>query len=118
MSSATEQVSPKTHIFVVWAPDYADEGAFDRRMAIRDQHLQDLKKNQENGFITKIAGPLISPESLEAGASIKMNGSMLLVRGTSMEEVRAKVEKDVFWINNVWDKEKLVISPILIAADI
>ena len=50
-----------------------------------------------------------------------------------MEEVRTKVEKDVFWINNVvsigsrgyihrlihvqWDKEKIVISPILINAE-
>jgi hypothetical protein len=58
----------------------------------------------------------------------------LFVSGTSIEEVRAKVEKDVYWTGNVvrrcldvirqimtetlqWDKEKLVIAPFLTTAE-
>lgn len=57
--------------------------------------------------------------------------SLLVFQGTSVEDVRAKVETDVYWTGNVvsilymapihylihlfdkWDKEKLVILPYL-----
>lgn len=87
-------------------------------MEVRAEHLRTAKLNEESGYVTKISGPLITPESLEPGATKKLVGSMLLVRGTSVEDVFAKVQTDVYWTNRVWDREKLVISPIIINADI
>lgn len=38
--------------FVIWAPDYTDEGAFDRRLAVREKHLATAKDNEAAGYVT------------------------------------------------------------------
>jgi len=106
--------APTQHLFVIWAPDQSDEGALDRRLAVRERHLEVAKESMKAGYVTTVNGPLLSPESIASpDAPKKMIGSMLIVRATSLEEVRAKVETDVYWTGNVWDKEKLVILPYL-----
>jgi len=113
---ATSATTQALHTFVIWAPDYTDEEAFSRRLAVREQHLVNLKAR--GSYVTKIAGPFLTPESIATpDAPKKLVGSMLLVRATSLEEVRSNVELDVYWTNDVWDKEKLVIAPISIDAD-
>ncbi|KAG8819681.1 hypothetical protein FRC18_011955 [Serendipita sp. 400] len=115
INMATEQ--PTLHLFVIWAPDYTDEDAINRRLAVRSEHLRVAKLNEEAGYVTAVNGPLLSPESIAApDAPKKMVGSMLVVRAASIEEVRAKVESDVYWTGNVWDKEKLVIAPFITKA--
>lgn len=46
-------------------------------------------------------GPTLTPESVLPGAERKMNGSLLIVEASSIEEVKNIVEGDVFYNNNV-----------------
>jgi hypothetical protein len=47
---ATLATKQALHTFVIWAPDYTDEGAFSRRLSVREQHLANLKARA--GFVT------------------------------------------------------------------
>jgi hypothetical protein len=38
------------HTFMVFAPDYADEGALQRRLKVREQHLANAKELHASGF--------------------------------------------------------------------
>jgi hypothetical protein len=86
---------------VIWAPDQSDEGALDRRLAVRERHLEVAKESMKAGYVTSsfllnqslscalkniiaVNGPLLSPESIASpDAPKKMIGSMLIVRGES-----------------------------------
>ncbi|PVF99401.1 hypothetical protein CPB86DRAFT_703313 [Serendipita vermifera] len=111
---ATDEAKPALHTFIVWAPDYTDDDAFNRRMAVRGQHMVKAMESAKDGMFTRIIGPYLTPESIATpDAPKKILGSMLLVRAASIEEVRARVEEDLYWTANVWDKEKIVIAPYM-----
>lgn len=52
--SASTSLGPpeeaKTHVFVIWAPDYTDKDALTRRLAVREKHLHETKPGQEAGY--------------------------------------------------------------------
>jgi len=107
MASNTD--APAKQSFVVWAPDYPD--ALERRLAVRVQHSEGVKRLVAEGVI-KLGAPMSDP------TSDKMNGSLLVVEAESAAAVRAIIEKDVYWASNVWDKEKLEIRSIVIAFNV
>jgi uncharacterized protein len=96
---ATDETKPALRTFVIWAPDYTDEDAFNRRMAVRDNHMVKAMENVKAGFFTRkrtthenwrywtnivpgIIGPCLTPESIATpDAPKKLIGSMLIVRG-------------------------------------
>jgi hypothetical protein len=45
--------TPTLPKFIVWAPDYADEGALQRRLAVRPTHLENIKKLVSQGTLRK-----------------------------------------------------------------
>jgi len=47
-----------------------------------------------------------------------MNGSVLVFEAESAAAVRAMIEEDVYWTNNVWDKETLDIRATQIAINV
>jgi hypothetical protein len=51
MSSSEET---KKQVFVVWAPDYTDDEAFNRRLAVRPQHLAGHEANVKSGYLTSL----------------------------------------------------------------
>ena len=53
------------------------------------------------GDVAEVLGPTLTPESVLPGAEQKMNGSLLVVETSTIEEVKDIVESDVFYINNV-----------------
>ena len=53
------------------------------------------------GDMAEVLGPTLTPESVLPGAEQKMNGSLLVVETSTIEEVKDIVESDVFYINNV-----------------
>jgi len=53
------------------------------------------------GNAVEVVGPTLTPESVLPGAEKKMNGSLLVVEASSIEEVKSIVENDVFYSNNV-----------------
>jgi len=96
-------------LWFVYAPDYTDAGALKRRLDSREQHLAGLKKLIDEGWI-KVAGPLVTPESLEPWADKQFLGSTFIISRFSIEEVRERMQSDIYWSKNVWDKEKMVIT--------
>ena len=53
-----------------------------------------------------LGGPTLASHPAE-GEAPNINGSGLLVRGNSIEEIRAILEKDVYATNGVWDMTKV-----------
>lgn len=47
-----------------------------------------------------LAGPMLSPESVTGGEK-KLIGSMFLIEAQKIEEVREKIETDVYWRTGV-----------------
>ncbi|OCH93472.1 hypothetical protein OBBRIDRAFT_790178 [Obba rivulosa] len=113
MSSSTNTTLNK---FVVYAPDLTDTGALQRRLSVRPIHLARAKTLHESGLI-KVGGALLTPESTSSPTSEKkMVGSMFICEADNLETVKSMIERDVYYQNNVWDKEKIVILPFLQAA--
>ena len=46
-------------------------------------------------------GPTLTPESVLPGAEQKMNGSLIIVEASSIEEVKDIVESDAYYRGNV-----------------
>ncbi|KAF8528652.1 hypothetical protein JB92DRAFT_2657809, partial [Gautieria morchelliformis] len=62
--------------------------------------------------VAEVGGAPLSPASTEPGASKReMVGSMVVLQATSVAEVRKRIESDIYWTSDVWDKERLVILP-------
>ena len=47
---STEAADDNKHLFVIWAPDYTDDGALARRLKERQAHLERWKGFHESGF--------------------------------------------------------------------
>lgn len=62
-------------------------GALDLRLATRDAHLEFLATNKD---MIRLGGPFINEDA--SG----MNGSLIIVEGNSVEEVRAVAEQDPY----------------------
>ncbi|QRV74957.1 hypothetical protein RhiJN_02972 [Ceratobasidium sp. AG-Ba] len=52
-------------------------------------------------------------EAVKAGAPKKMIGSVLFIKGNTLEEVTDRIKKDIYYTSRVWDPEKLVILPYI-----
>jgi len=58
--ATTTPAQQKLHKFLVYVPDKTDEGAFERRLAVRDQHLARGKEYVQRGFLSPSTRPLFS----------------------------------------------------------
>ncbi|KAL0956198.1 hypothetical protein HGRIS_002355 [Hohenbuehelia grisea] len=104
---------PTLQKFFVYAPDYTDEGTFQRRMSVRPKHLEKIAELKNAGKI-RVGGVLLSPESVEtADAEKKIIGSTLICEYENIGQVREMIESDIYWSSNIWDKERLVILPFV-----
>jgi len=108
-SADAESGVPTKQTFVVWAPDRTDPDALSRRLAVRAEHLERVRRLTAEGLI-RFGGPMADPANAD-----KFNGSLLVFEAESAAAVRAVVEQDIYWAQNVWDKEKLDIRAVLIA---
>lgn len=107
--SATEPV--KKSLFVVYAPDYADEEGLSRRLAARPKHLERAKPLIESGTL-KVGGAMVTPETIHT-ESKKMTGSVMIFEAESLEFVQDLIHNDPYWVEKVWDHEKTVIMPFM-----
>ncbi|KAI9259562.1 hypothetical protein BDA99DRAFT_513550 [Phascolomyces articulosus] len=83
--------------FLVVIQDFKDEGALERRMAVRDQHIAMAKASY--------------PDYIACGGAIfdshetrKMVGSAMICQAESEEELREKIAKDPYVVGKVWEK--------------
>lgn len=99
----------------MWAPDNTDEGALARRTAVRQKHFVTANKLIKQGIL-KVAGGLLTPDTQDAApGNRRFVGSALLYEAENLDAVRKFVEQDLYWTENVWDKDKIVILPIIMA---
>ncbi len=82
---------------------YDNEGALEKRMEVRDIHLEGVKKLMNEGKIIQ-AGVLIEEE--------QMVGSTLFVNFANDEEINIWLENEPYVINDVWNMEEFQIVPV------
>ncbi|CAO1627248.1 unnamed protein product [Parajaminaea phylloscopi] len=103
--------------YVVLAEDRED-GGLARRLAVRQQHLDQARAGKESGRIL-LGGGLLGVDHADVGsegAAQHLKGSLLVVRGESIEDVRARLAQDPYMTNDVFDPAKVRIMPILLAS--
>lgn len=89
-------VSPKLFLILLQAIyEVLTNSIHDRK------HKEGIKPLVESGIIS-LGGPTLVSHPTE-GEDPKINGSGLLVRGNSIEEIHALLEKDAYAVNGVWD---------------
>jgi len=82
--------------YVVTAWDFSDPEAIERRLAVRDQHLHNIKLMKEAGnFIN--GGAILNSEG-------KMVGSSVYVEFDSKGDLETWLATDPYVTNHVWDK--------------
>ncbi len=82
---------------------YDNDNALERRLAVRDAHVEGTRKLMAEGKIIS-AGALIEDEV--------MVGSTLLVDFDTDEEIDEWLENEPYVKNNVWNMDEFQIVPI------
>ena len=76
-------------------------------MISKSDHLKNIKADtSESGFW--VMGGATLDEPIREGQPIKINGSVMMALADSKEEVLARLETDVYYKGEVWDKEKVM----------
>ena len=91
--------------YIVTGFDGTDEKAMDRRLAVREEHLESVKKRFEAGEHLYGAAMLD-----DAG---KMIGSMMVVEYPSREELDKRLKNEPYVTGDVW--RKIEIKPCKVA---
>ncbi|KAK1923136.1 hypothetical protein DB88DRAFT_541316 [Papiliotrema laurentii] len=101
--------------YLCYCPDYPD--ALERRYAVRPTHLERAKESWDSGFQVDGSPFLPIPGSEAAQQSTEdrhaFTGSFMIFVADDIEQVWARIKADVYWENNVWDKEKVAVHPLL-----
>jgi len=86
--------------FLILADDYKDPDALSRRLSVREEHLNRVRKEKQEGrFI--IGGAKLNEQG-------NMHGSMLVVQLENEEAVRQWINDDPYVKGRVWDKIEIL----------
>ncbi|MBD1386432.1 hypothetical protein IDJ75_14195 [Mucilaginibacter rigui] len=92
--------------YIVTAYDYTDEGALERRMAVRPHHLDGANELHTNGNYV-IGGAILNDEG-------KMIGSVMIVQFETEEELQAWQQREPYITQKIW--ETVDVKPFKVAA--
>jgi len=92
--------------YIVTGYDYTDEGALDRRMAVRQHHLDNAKHLKENGNYI-LGGALLNDEG-------KMIGSVMILQFETEEGLDAWQQSEIYITEKIW--ETVDIKPYRVAS--
>ena len=98
----------ETQEWLVMIPDHAN--VLSKRMEVRPKHFENLPSKIESGFMK--AGGATMAEPLKEGESMKLNGSFMIAKAESEEEILKKLRDDIYTTSGVWDLEKVTITPV------
>ena len=82
---------------------YDNEGALEKRLEVRDAHVEGAKKMMAEGKIID-AGALIEED--------QMVGSTLYVDFKNDDEINEWLESEPYVVNNVWNMDEFQIVPV------
>lgn len=91
--------------YLVTAYDGTDEKALERRLAVREEHLESVEKRFKGGEHL-CGGALLDDEG-------KMIGSVMVVEYTSREVLDQWLEVEPYVVGDVW--QNIEIKPIKVA---
>ena len=91
--------------YIITGYDYTDEGAFDRRMAVRPHHLDGAKHLKDNGNYV-IGGAILNEEG-------KMIGSVMILQFETEEGLDAWKQGEIYITQKIW--ETIDIKPYRVA---
>jgi uncharacterized protein YciI len=86
--------------FLLVAYDYKDEGALERRMSVREQHLTRAREMKREGKIL-FGGAILNKDST-------MIGSSILYEAENEAQVREWIAQDPYVTGRVWEQISLV----------
>ena len=93
--------------FVINAYDGKDDGAFERRMSVRPQHLENIARLNEAGHVI-CAGGMTNSEG-------KLTGSVLIMEFDSRDQLDEYLKNEPYVKANVWDDIKVEPINVVIA---
>ena len=91
--------------YIVTGYDYTDEGALDRRMDVRQHHLDGSKHLKENGSYV-FGGAILNDEG-------KMIGSVMILQFETEEGLEAWRQGEIYITQKIW--ETVDIKPYRVA---
>ncbi|KIX03813.1 uncharacterized protein Z518_07366 [Rhinocladiella mackenziei CBS 650.93] len=97
--------------WIVLIPDH--ENALEKRMKARPSHLEGLQPRIKCGAWV-MGGATVSSPPIE-GEPKQFNGSCLVARAQSKEEVMEELRKDVYAKEGVWNLDKAQVLPLMTA---
>ena len=95
--------------FIVYAYDATDDKALERRMAVRPDHLDNIKKVKEKGSVI-CAGGLTNDDG-------KAIGSFLVMEFANKELFNGYLESEPYIKHGVWDEVKINTCNVVIMND-
>ena len=102
MSSSTP-----TNEWLVHIPDHPN--ALDKRLAVRQTHLSNLKPKIEAGIVV-FGGATLSKHPSE-GEGPDMTGSVMLIKANTEQEVREFLENDAYTKGGAWNLKEANVWP-------
>lgn len=91
--------------YLIYAHDFTDNEAIERRMAVRPNHLEVVKKLKENNnFI--LGGAILNDDG-------KMIGSTMVLQFETEEEFQDWYQNEIYISGRVWDK--IEVHPFRVA---
>lgn len=114
------------HKYLIVAEDAASGSSTDsgksslqRRLSVRPQHLQEAKLGKASGRIA-LGGGLLSTDFADLATgqdpTQTLIGSVFVVQGENIEDVRHRLQQDVYFSAGVFDPSKVKIFPFLQAS--
>jgi len=92
--------------YLVTGYDFQDDAALDRRMTVRPQHLEGVKKLKAAGNYV-IGGAMLSEDG-------RMIGSTMIVQFETLDELNAWKDSEIYVTGKVW--EMVDVQPFKVAA--
>jgi uncharacterized protein YciI len=91
--------------YLVTGTDFKDDGALERRLSVRQDHLNGVKALKATGNFV-VGGAMLNEEG-------KMIGSTMIVQFETEEALNAWKEKEIYILGKVW--ETVDIQPFKVA---
>jgi len=95
--------------FIIYAYDATDDKALERRMAVRPDHLENIKRVKEKGSVI-CAGGLTNDDG-------KVIGSFLVMEFANKELFNDYLESEPYIKHGVWDEVKINTCNVVIMND-
>jgi len=82
--------------WIIHAWDGTDEGALERRLSIRENHLDGARELKQNGQFV-IGGAMLNDQG-------QMIGSTMIVQFETKEELQAWIDREPYIQKGIWQK--------------